>query len=137
MSHRKAQAAWDLVITLVSSLGGATRTHDWCAWRHRVIMLLPVQAGVIKPINNNTYSLYIAMKLDASLESTILNHLSRGCCIKCLLRKNLISKQLNQLLDRTIKYACLIIMSRALVDTRFLRYLSIPEFGSILDTDFL
>ena len=51
VSHRKAQAAWDQVMTLVVSLGGATRTNDWCAWRHRVIILLSVQAGVIKPIN--------------------------------------------------------------------------------------
>ena len=51
MSHRKAYAAWGLIITLVLSLGGATRTHDWCARRYRVTMLLSVQAGVIKPIN--------------------------------------------------------------------------------------
>ncbi len=28
MSHRKAYAAWGLIITLVLSLGGATRTND-------------------------------------------------------------------------------------------------------------
>ena len=58
-------------MTLVSSPGDATRTHDWCAWRHRVMTILPVQAGVIIPINNNTYSLYIDMKLYTH-KSTIL-----------------------------------------------------------------
>ena len=38
-------------MTPVLSQGGAVRTHDWCVWRHRVIILLSVQAGVIKPIN--------------------------------------------------------------------------------------
>ncbi len=37
-------------MTLVLSLGGATRTHDWCMWHHQFILLLSVQAGVIKPI---------------------------------------------------------------------------------------
>ena len=61
-------------MTLVLSLDGAIRTRDWCAWRHRVIIiLLSVQAGVIKPINNNTYSFYIAMKRYTSHKSTILN----------------------------------------------------------------
>ena len=46
VSHRQAQTAWALVMTLVLSLGGTTRTHVWCA-----SALLSVQAGVIKPIN--------------------------------------------------------------------------------------
>ena len=31
------------------TLGGATRTHDCCTWRHPVIILLSVQTSVIKP----------------------------------------------------------------------------------------
>ena len=50
-SHRKASASWDIVMTLVLSLGGVTHIHHWCVWGNRVIILLSVQAGVIKPIN--------------------------------------------------------------------------------------
>ena len=42
-------------MTLVLSLGSVTHTHDWCALRQRITIILSVQAGVIEPINVLVY----------------------------------------------------------------------------------